>query len=142
MHKPPLPGFSVINKDKSEYITMNDSGTQMRWTPSEQHPLGIPMNRTGVYGPTKKRKDVKDNRTLKYLGVHFDALAGWNTQLRVLQEKHGKLISNLKYASVTPNEAVYCINCKIIPAVIYPLQVATVTKSVLEKWDKSHQNIL
>ena len=29
-----------VNRDKSEYISMNDSGTQVRWTPSCAYPLG------------------------------------------------------------------------------------------------------
>ena len=132
----------IINRDKSEYLTMNDTGQQIRWIPSAQHPIGEPMNRTGTHGKAARSKDKPDGRTFKYLGVHFDILAGWTTQRRKLQEKHGGLIANLKYATITPHQALYSINNKIIPAILYPLQVASVPKSMLAGWDKKHRAIL
>ena len=43
-----------VNRDKSEYISMNDSGTQVRWTPNSAYPLGKVLNRKGKHGSTKK----------------------------------------------------------------------------------------
>ena len=36
-----------VNRDKREYISLNDSGTQVRWTPSSAYPLGKVLNRKG-----------------------------------------------------------------------------------------------
>jgi hypothetical protein len=131
----------IINREKSEYLSMNDQGHTLRWTPTNTHPLGKEMHRTGTHGATKRNRGP-DGRTIKYLGVHFDAGAGWATQRRKLQEKHGELTAALKHATITVREATYCINNKIIPSIAYPLQVAAVPRSVLERWDKTHRAIL
>ena len=129
----------IINREKSEYLSMNDQGHTLRWTPTNTHPLGKEMHRRGTHGATKRNRGP-DGRTIKYLGVHFDAGAGWATQRRKLQEKHGELTAALKHATITVREATYCINNKIIPSIAYPLQVAAVPRSVLERWDKTHRH--
>jgi hypothetical protein len=117
---------------------MNDSGTQVRWTPSSAYPLGKVLNRKGKHGSTKKVRGEQDGRVIKYLGVYFEAVAGWGKQQQVLKEKHSKLMADLKHAAINEWEAVYLINAKIIPTIRYPLQVAVMPRSVLKAWDDKH----
>ena len=128
-----------VNRDKSEYISLNDSGTQVRWTPSSAYPLGKVLNRKGKHGSTKKVRGGQDGRVIKYLGVYFEAVAGWGKQQQVLKEKHSKLMADLpvRHAAINEWEAVYLINAKIIPTIRYPLQVAVMPRSVLKAWDDS-----
>ena len=141
----------IINREKSEYISMNDPGTQVRWTPPRtveerkgQGHLGKVFERKGATGivTSKLESGETDGRVTKYLGVLFEARKGWKAQTRALQEKHGKLIANLKFARISVEQAVYAINTKIIPAMEYPLQVAAVPRSMLKKWDRAHRKVL
>ena len=140
----------VINREKSEYIAMNDPGIeQVRWTPPRgptegQEHLGKVFQRKGACGSVKTRlkPGESDGRVIKYLGVVFEARAGWKGQERVLGEKHGKLLANLKFARISVEQAVYAINTKVIPAMAYPLQVAAISRTTLRKWDAAHRKVL
>ena len=54
-----------VNRDKSEYTSLNDSGTQVRWAPSPAYPLGTVLNRKGKHGSTKKLRGEKDARIIE-----------------------------------------------------------------------------
>jgi len=133
-----------INKDKSNYVSMNDSGQQMRWTPwPNQKPSDAIFERTGVHGPIRRpKKGELDGRVFKYLGVLFEAQPGWHAQIEVLKRKHQELVSKLRFVNISIEQAVYAINAKIVPAMAYALQVATVPESLIRKWDKAHCGII
>lgn len=76
------------------------------------------------------------------LGVHFDTAPGWNTQRKAVQAKHEELIAHLRHATISEHQAIYAINCKIMPAMTYALQVAVLPKGLLEKWDATHRSIV
>ena len=51
-------------------------------------------------------------------------------------------MSKLRFARISVEQAVYAINTKIIPAMLYPLQVAQVPRSLLKQWDLEHRKIV
>ena len=91
-----------INKEKSNYVSMNDTGQQLRWTPwPNQRPSDAVFARTGTHGPVKRpKKGEDDGRVFKYLGVLFEAQPGWHAQIECLKRKHQELISNLRYVNI------------------------------------------
>ena len=129
-----------VNRDKRVYISLNDSGTQdlVRWTPNSACPLWNVLNRKGRHGGTKRTRGEPDGRVIKYLGVYFEAVAGWKNQQQVLKEKHSKLTTDLRHVAINEWEAVYLINAKIIPTIRYPLQVAVMPLSVLTANSRVH----
>ena len=72
----------------------------------------------------------------------FEVQPGWHAQIECLKRKHQELISKLRYVNISIEQAVYAINAKIVPAMAYALQVATVPDSLIRKWDKAHCNIV
>jgi len=129
----------IINREKSDYVSLNDAGHQLIWTPRPGSRAKV-FQRSGSHGPVKAVEH--DGRTIKYLGVLFDAQAGWKSQIRALERKQKELTSKLKFTSISVEQAVYAINTKIVPAIAYSLQVANIPDSILKKWDKEHCNIV
>jgi hypothetical protein len=134
----------IINKQKSNYVTMNDKGHQITWNPKiGQSREQAEFKRTGKWGRvTRPKKGETDGRVFKYLGVHFEACVGWQAQARELQAKHDDLVARLKYSAMSIEQATYAINAKIVPAMMYTMQVANMSKSLLRKWDKKHVSIV
>ena len=55
----------LINKDKSQYISINDPGENITWTPDPGKNHGKPVERTGKHGPIVGGPNHQDGRTLK-----------------------------------------------------------------------------
>ena len=85
-----------------------------------------------ICGPAQA---VEDDRKMKYLGVWFEATPGWWRQRSVLQKQMQAFKGKLMTASMTMEQAIYCVNTAAVPAMTYPLQVTNVPRGTLRKWD-------
>jgi len=160
-----------LNKPKTRYIRVNDTGGRVRWAaPTAEEPQGETIKPTGRTGavPKKGRKleqrapdqpDIRtmlsdsfegqsakeeheDGRVFKYLGVWFEAQEGWSKQIRVLQETHGRLMARFKHKKLSIEMIRYFINAKVIPSMLYPMQVAIVPDPILKGWDAAHRRAM
>jgi hypothetical protein len=83
---------------------------------------------------------------VRYLGVFFSldlehtsaTNAGWMTQRKILTAKFEDSNRRISRSCPTRHQTVYCINAVINAQLKYPLQVANVPDSVLDKWDAAH----
>ena len=178
----------MMHKTKSEYITINGKGQQIRWnpkgkkkeekeetrekiggkegfsqsqtkekevpqTPGEQR-RGIRRYWATVENPTQsgrtekpdigeamgeKGKDTmvgsKKVKAFKYLGVWYETEKGWSKQREVLLAKHREMLGKVSRANISLPQAVVAVNMKIIPTLLYPLQVAITSVDTLKSWD-------
>ena len=80
-----------------------------------------------------------EGKAMKYLGVHFQVGKGWGVQRRVIESKFRKLNDDISRSAPTRAQAIYCINAVIAATLKYPLQVAGIPKTTLERWDRRHR---
>lgn len=77
----------------------------------------------------------KTEPSTKYLGVWFDVDWGWKRQRAVLGARLNQDLEHLAQSRISLDMAVQLVNMKVIPSVLYPLQVAVVPVSTLQAWD-------
>ena len=125
----------MLNKDKCECISMNASGSQVRWIPSKEDPIGRPFEQKGKNGKVKNN-DAEDGRWAKYLGVFYEARMRWRKQRAFLDNKLKKLLAPLQTKKMSMEMAIRMINIKVVPAILDGLQVAAVPAGTLQTWDR------
>ena len=155
-----------IHKKKSEYVSINAEGAQVRWTPTgrdttpkgEEHKQHLETKEgreemqkeqrqvMGEEFAQKKRSGTKGRRgtgqPLKYLGVWYDTGWGWHTQRHKTESTLTEELKYIQEASIPLEMAIYAINTKVIPKIIYPLQVAVIPQGTLEAWDRKVRSAL
>ena len=83
-----------------------------------------------------KRTKHGDGREIKYLGVWYEAAAGWKKQRAVLEEKLRDLLAKVRQAHRPLPITILAINTTVIPALAYPMQVAVMPQTALTAWDR------
>ena len=74
---------------------------------------------------------------LKYLGVWFETTKRWSLQREALAAKVRDFTAKLMAAKVSFQQAVYLANTVVLPAVVYPLNVASAPHALCSSWDAS-----
>ena len=90
-------------------------------------------------GPYEK---AGEGETMRYLGVHFQPREGWGAQRKILETKFRKLTDSIRSSSPTRQQAVYCVNAVINATLKFPLQVAGIPRSTLERWDTANRAVI
>lgn len=146
----PKPQYKTEQERKEKIARIKETMSEpeskrhiKKWL-GKHNPLGTVMAPKGKTGKVRRgnKRDPEDGRTLKYLGVQFQAQQGWRAQIESLNRKHEELMANLKFAKITVEQAVTAINVKVIPAMMYPLQVATIPQGILKNWDRAHRRVI
>ena len=79
---------------------------------------------------------------MRYLGVHFELNTKWRDQCRILEEKFRSDIERISSSKPTREQAIYCVNAVINATLKFPLQVAGIPMSTLERWDTANRAII
>ena len=140
-----------LNKDKCAYFSVNAPAAPLRWKAETNDSVGLGERFTATKG---KKGEVNivlgegppaskgDGRMMKYLGVWFEPGAGWVKQREVLGRKFKSLRERLLGARLTLEQAIYLVNIVVVPAVAYPLVVASVGVCQLDAWDTALRAIV
>ena len=90
----------------------------------------------------KPYEGAGEGETMRYLGVHFQPKAGWGAQRRILEAKFRDLTESILSSSPNREQAIYCVNAVINATLKFPLQVAGIPMSTLERWDTANRAII
>ena len=128
-----------LNRDKCDYFALNAEAADLRWKADVEDGIGkgATLASTGTNkggGPVGQKPD---GRVLKYLGVWFETTKRWSLQREALAAKVRDFTAKLMAAKVSLQQAVYLANTVVLPAVVYPLNVASVPHSLCSSWDAS-----
>jgi len=102
---------------------------------------GTRYKRAGGQGAVLKELP-EGRKHIKYLGVYFEADKGWKKQRQHMNARMNKLTKQLSEANPTLEQALYAINSKIIPSVMYGAQVAVIPKGECERWDANLRRLI
>ena len=83
-----------------------------------------------------------NGETMRYLGVHFQAEPGWQAQRAILEKKFAKLKDTISRSCPTREQAIYCVNAVINATMKFPLQVASIPRTTLERWDTANRETI
>jgi len=132
-----------INKAKRRiYVEATDEeidqATNTWWSKWDQCTSYIVQN---TYDPDK---------SMRYLGVFYTLdlenakgrNTGWKAQRKVLQNKFVDLNSRINRSNPTRHQTIYCINAVINAALKFPMQVANVPESTLNRWDTANRKLV
>ena len=111
----------IVNRSKTELMTVGaqSNSPPILWNTGEQL---VP---------------VAADKACRYLGAWYESGGRWQEQQRVLTSRLEELLQPMITAARTLSmaEAKYLINSKIMPAMLYPTQVAILPQSFLRKVD-------
>ena len=111
-----------INPKKTKLIVINESEE----TKEEPFMFGIPQTEV-------KRSASSTGERL--LGVYISADGEHKTQKEQINSEVQLFITTLQYKTVTDQQAIYLINCVLLPAIIYRNKLLPLTEAECEKID-------
>ena len=158
----------ALNTDKSMYVTMNSQGTQTRWAPTaggasnpEESRGRRRLNDLGFTPEDSDKREARriaeemtkgapitdesqraKNPSFQYLGVWLNVEQGWSRQRSKMEALHNEMMRQMHRTRATTDMTRYAINCKVIPTMLYALQVAAMPEALIRQWDSRHRRVL
>ena len=83
-----------------------------------------------------------EGKATKYLGVRFELNLKWKVQREALERKFRDMQTRIGSSKPNREQAIYCVNAVINAAIKYPLQVASIPKSTLHRWDTANRGVV